>query len=55
MKEKIKESAAPKVLEGTWPGNWTVILRFPSMAIAESWYGSEEYQPAVRIVAGTMR
>jgi uncharacterized protein (DUF1330 family) len=43
--EVLAVSAAPKVLEGTWSGNWTVILRFPSMAVAESWYGSEEYQP----------
>jgi uncharacterized protein (DUF1330 family) len=43
--EVLAVSAAPKVLEGTWSGNWTVILRFPSVAVAESWYGSEEYQP----------
>jgi len=43
--EVLAVSPTPKVLEGTWPGNWTVILRFPSMTVAESWYGSEEYQP----------
>ena len=43
--EVLAVSAAPKVLEGTWSGNWTVVLRFPSMAVAESWYSSEEYQP----------
>jgi uncharacterized protein (DUF1330 family) len=42
--EVLAVSAAPKVLEGTWSGNWTVILRFPSRAIAENWYASEEYQ-----------
>lgn len=49
--EILAASAAPNVLEGTSPGNWTVVLRFPSMAIAESWYGSEDYQPlkALRI------
>ena|SRR5271165_724483 len=43
--EVLAVSAAPTVLEGNWSGNWTVILRFPSMAVAESWYCSEEYQP----------
>jgi uncharacterized protein (DUF1330 family) len=43
--EVLAVSAVPKVLEGSWSGNWTVVLRFPSMAVAESWYGSEEYQP----------
>jgi uncharacterized protein (DUF1330 family) len=38
-------SPAPKVLEGIWGGNWTVVIRFPSMAVAEAWYNSPEYQP----------
>ena len=43
--EVLAVDAAPKVLEGTWSGNWTVVLRFPSKAVAESWYGSQEYRP----------
>jgi len=38
-------SPAPKVLEGSWAGNWTVVIRFPSMAVAQAWYNSAEYQP----------
>ena len=38
-------SPAPKVVEGSWSGNWTVVIRFPSMAVAEAWYNSSEYQP----------
>ena len=38
-------SPAPKVVEGSWGGNWTVVIRFPSMAVAEAWYHSPEYQP----------
>jgi uncharacterized protein (DUF1330 family) len=36
---------APKVLEGEWGGNWTVVIRFPSKVVAEEWYNSPEYQP----------
>jgi uncharacterized protein (DUF1330 family) len=38
-------SPAPKLLEGGWSSNWTVILRFPSLAIAEEFYRSAEYEP----------
>ena len=38
-------SPSPKVVEGSWGGNWTVVIRFPSMAVAEAWYNSPEYQP----------
>ena len=43
--EMIAGSPAPKVLEGSWDGNWAAVLRFPSMAMAEAWYNSPEYQP----------
>jgi len=33
------------VLEGEWPGNWTVVVRFPDRAAAEAWYRSPEYAP----------
>jgi len=41
----VAVSPAPKVLEGSWGGNWTVVIRFPSMSVAEAWYNSPEYQP----------
>ncbi len=31
--------------EGEWPGPRTVILEFPSLALALEWYDSPEYQP----------
>ena len=43
--EVVAVSPAPKVLEGEWSGNWTVVIRFPNMATAEEWYNSPEYQP----------
>ncbi len=42
--EVIAASPA-KVLEGTWEGNWTAIVKFPSISAAEEWYNSPEYQP----------
>jgi uncharacterized protein (DUF1330 family) len=47
--EVVAVSTAPKVLEGEWGGNWTVVIRFPSMASAEAWYGSSEYQPLKKL------
>ncbi len=41
----VAVSANLKVLEGKWGGNWTVILRFPSVSVAEKWFNSVEYQP----------
>jgi len=43
--ELLAGSPTPKVLEGEWDGNWAAILRFPSLAMAEAWYGSSDYQP----------
>ena len=43
--EMIAGSPAPKVVEGSWDGNWAAVLRFPSMTMAEAWYNSPEYQP----------
>ena len=33
------------VLEGEWPGNWTVIVKVPSAEIAHALYNSEKYAP----------
>ena len=32
-------------LEGSWHGNWTVIIRFPSVDAAQACYGSPDYAP----------
>jgi len=34
-----------EVLEGNWPGNWTVVVRVPSAEIARDLYNSEKYAP----------
>lgn len=34
-----------EVLEGEWPGNWTVVVKVPSADIAHSLYHSEKYAP----------
>jgi uncharacterized protein (DUF1330 family) len=43
--ELLAGTPMPKVLEGTWDGNWAAVLRFPSLAAAEKWYNSAEYRP----------
>jgi len=35
-----------EVIEGAWHGTQTVILEFPSVEAARSWYNSPEYQAA---------
>lgn len=37
------------VAEGTYPHNWTVIVRFESQDAAMGFYGSEEYQAVIPI------
>jgi len=37
----------PQVVEGSWPGNRTVVLEFDSVEAARAWYESPEYQAAV--------
>jgi uncharacterized protein (DUF1330 family) len=52
--EVVALSTAPKVLEGEWGGNWTVVIRFPSMTAAEAWYDSSEYQPLKELRIGEL-
>jgi uncharacterized protein (DUF1330 family) len=33
------------ILEGEWPGNWTVVVRLPSSEVAHQLYNSEKYAP----------
>ena len=42
---EVIAASTPKVLEGEWGGNWSAVVRFPSMSVAEEWYNSPEYQP----------
>jgi len=37
------------VVEGVYPHNWTVVVRFPSADAANSFYGSDEYQAVIPI------
>ncbi|WP_405988185.1 DUF1330 domain-containing protein [Streptomyces sp. NBC_00986] len=36
----------PRVLEGEWHGNRTVILEFESVEAAQAWYDSDSYAAA---------
>ena len=40
---------APKVIEGNWHGNQTVVLEFESVDAARAWYESEAYQKAAKL------
>jgi uncharacterized protein (DUF1330 family) len=35
---------APRVLEGNWPANRTVLIKFPNDEELRRWYDSETYQ-----------
>ena len=52
--EPLAAAAAPTVLEGEWKGNWTVVIRFPSMQAATDWYNSAEYQPLKNLRIGEL-
>jgi len=43
--EMIAGSDTPVTKEGSFEGNWSAVLRFPSMAVAEEWYNSDDYAP----------
>jgi uncharacterized protein (DUF1330 family) len=40
---------APKVLEGNWHGDQTVVPEFESVDAARAWYESEAYQKAAKL------
>lgn len=42
--EVLAVADAPKPVEGEWPYDRTVLLRFPSRAEAERWASSAEYR-----------
>jgi uncharacterized protein (DUF1330 family) len=43
---------APKVVEGTWHGDQTVVLEFESVDAARAWYECEAYQRAAKLRQG---
>ena len=43
--EIISASPTPRVVEGDYPYNQTVLLKFPSEDVFDEWFSSEEYQP----------
>jgi uncharacterized protein (DUF1330 family) len=43
--EILVATTQPDVLEGSWPGNWTVVVKVPSAEIARALYDSDEYAP----------
>jgi uncharacterized protein (DUF1330 family) len=52
--EVLAAQEAPVAIEGQWPFDRTVLLRFPSRADAQAWSGSPQYQAiAKHRIAGT--
>ena len=47
--ELVAISNDPTILEGEWPENLTVLLRFTSREKALAWYNSDEYQELAKI------
>ena len=45
----IARGGAVESLEGGWSPGRVVIIEFPSMAAARTWYASPEYQAALKI------
>lgn len=49
--EVLVAEPAAEMLEGSWCGNWTVVIRFPDTASARAWYDSADYEPFKRLRA----
>jgi uncharacterized protein (DUF1330 family) len=43
--EIIVASRTAEILEGTWQGNWTVVVKVPSAEAARELYESDRYAP----------
>ena len=41
--EYLVRGGQSEVMEGTFPGSRTVVIRFPSFAAAKEWYDGAEY------------
>ncbi|MGA8603661.1 MAG: DUF1330 domain-containing protein [Thermoplasmata archaeon] len=49
---KTLYAGEPRLLEGKWEPVRTVLIEFPTMDALQSWYGSEEYAPLLRLRLG---
>jgi uncharacterized protein (DUF1330 family) len=47
--EILVGSREAEVLEGNYPSNWTVVVRFPSESAARQWYNSPDYQTVIPV------
>ena len=47
--ELVAISSEPTILEGEWPENLTVLLRFESREQGLEWYNSDDYQELAMI------
>ena len=47
--EYIVRGGESKNVEGQWPYERTVILKFPSYEMVQKWHDSEEYRPIRKI------
>jgi uncharacterized protein (DUF1330 family) len=43
--EIVVASRTAEILEGTWQGNWTVVVKVPSAEAARELYESDRYAP----------
>jgi uncharacterized protein (DUF1330 family) len=41
--EYLVRGGKSEIMEGTFPGSRTVVIRFPTLAAASDWYNSVEY------------
>lgn len=45
----LAADTSPRVVEGDWHGDQTVVLEFESVDAARTWYESEAYQKAAKL------
>ncbi len=45
--EFLFASDDPHVVEGAWTAQRTIVIKFPSVAAASSWYESQDYHPLI--------
>ena len=45
----LTKSGSQEILEGDWKPNRVVIIEFPDLATARSWYDSPEYRPLIAL------
>jgi len=51
----VVRGGALTVVEGEWPYERTVVVEFPSRAMAEAWYGSPAYQKVLPLRLNSTR